>query len=58
MSVMRDYAKQDFAVPKRVPPRTRDIVSVKDMIAGGVAILLMGSVLGLIIGYGLLYTGV
>lgn len=50
MSVMKDYAKK--------PVRTADIVSVKDIIAGGVAILMMGSLLGLIIGYGLLYTGV
>ena len=48
MSVMKDYAKR--------PVRTRDIVSVKDVIASGIAILMMGSLLGLILGYGLLYT--
>lgn len=50
MEPIRDYAKR--------PVPTREIVSVKDMIAGGIAILMMGTVLGLIIGYGLLYTGV
>jgi len=50
MSVMKDYAKK--------PVRTRDIVSIKDIIAGGIATIMMGAVLGLLIGYGLLYTGV
>ena len=50
MSVMRDYAKK--------PVRTRDIVSVKRIIAEGVACIIMGAILGGLFGYGLLFTGV
>ena len=48
MTPIRDYAKR--------PVRTRDIVSAKDIFAATAAIIMMGSVLGLILGYGLLYT--
>ena len=50
MTVMKDYAK------KTAP--ASDTVSFKDIIVDSVAIIVMGSILGLIIGYGLLYTGV
>lgn len=50
MTPIKDYAKK--------PVRTADIISAKDVVAGALAIAMMGSVLGLIMGYGLLYTGV
>ena len=47
---MRDYAKQDFSIPKRT-----DQVK-EDPIVGFIACVAMGIVLGALLGYGLLYT--
>lgn len=47
---MRDYAKQDFSIPKR-----NDQVK-EDPIVGFIACVAMGIVLGALLGYGLLYT--
>lgn len=47
---MRDYAKQDFSVPKRT-----DNVK-EDTIVGFIACIAMGVVIGALLGYGLLYT--
>ena len=58
MSVMRDYAKKDFSVPKREKrpePLDHKLMRQGATIAG---ILFAGALLGAILGYGLLYTGV
>jgi hypothetical protein len=47
---MRDYAKQDFSIPKRT-----DNVK-EDPIVGFIACVAMGVVIGALLGYGLLYT--
>lgn len=47
---MRDYAKQDFLIPKRT-----DNVE-EDPIVGFIACVAMGIIIGALLGYGLLYT--
>lgn len=52
MSAMRDYAKRDHSVPKRErQPEPTPLV-------GWIALIGMGVLLGLMLGYGALYTGV
>lgn len=53
MSVMKDYAKKDY---KKV--RTSDLILPGDIIAAVVGIGMAGSVLGMILAYGLFCTGV
>ena len=47
---MRDYAKQDFSIPKRIS-RVEE-----NPIVGFIACVAMGIVVGALLGYGLLYT--
>lgn len=47
---MRDYAKQDFSIPKRTGKVE------ENPIVGFIACVAMGVVLGALLGYGLLYT--
>jgi len=54
MSVMKDYAKKDY----RTVAQTRGEKVFKDFILGILACSAMGALLGLLLGYGLLYTGV
>ena len=51
---MRDYAKKDFSIPKR----TSQPVQSDNPVVGVVVLIIIGAVLGLLLGYGLLYTGV
>ena len=48
--VMRDYAKQDFSIPKRTD-RAKG-----NPIVGFIACVAMGAIIGALLGYGLLYT--
>lgn len=49
MSVMRDYAKKDYSIPKHPKRGEGEVV-------GLLACILMGMVLGAMFGYGLLFT--
>jgi hypothetical protein len=50
---MRDYAKKDFSIPKRTSQPDTD-----NPVVGVVVITIIGAVVGFLLGYGLLYTGV
>ena len=50
MSVMKDYAKKDY--------QKRGEETLRDFVIGVLAASAMGALLGLLLGYGLLYTGV
>lgn len=51
---MRDYAKKDFSIPKRERHRQAE----ENPVVAFLACCFMGAVLGGLLGYGLLFTGV